>query len=86
MLKELKYFFYITTIFISLFLILNFYFSDDNKKNFYRSLKTINEQITIYAENLVLLNNDTKDAAIFIKRKIDKNKKNYHFWKLTAND
>ena len=47
MLKELKYFLFLFTIFIFSYLSLKYYFSDDNKKNSYRSYKEADEKITI---------------------------------------
>ena len=85
MLKELKFFFYISVIFLFFFLILKFYFSDDNKKNSYRSLKKIDDKIIIYSQNLILLENDTKNVVEYIEKNTNKNKKNYNFWKLLNN-
>ena len=86
MLKELKYFFYILIIFIFLFITLKFYISDDNKKNSYRSYKEIDDKISTYSQKLILLKNDTKDVVEYVEKTIDKNKKNYNFWKLINNN
>ena len=86
MLKELRYFFYIAIIFIFLFLTLKFYFSDNNKKHSYRSLKHVNERIIIYSQNLILLNSDTNEIVEYVEKSTVKNKKNYNFWKLIANN
>ena len=86
MLKELRYFFYIAIIFIFLFLTLKFYFSDTNKKNSYRSLKEIEDKIIIYSQKLILLKNDTSNVVEYIEKSIDKNKKNFNFWKLITSD
>ena len=87
MIKELKYFFYILVIFLTFFLTLKYYFSDTNKKKSYRSFKKIDEIIIKYSENLILLNNDTNEIVEYVERSIDKDKKNYNFWKLiTKND
>ena len=86
MIKELKYFFYISIILFTFFLTLKYYFSDDNKKKSYRSFKQINEIITKYSENLILLDNDTNEIVEYVERSIDKNKKNYNFWKLITNN
>jgi len=87
MIKELKYFFYISIILFTFFLTLKYYFSDDNKKKSYRSFKQINEIITKYSENLILLKNDTNEIVEYVERNTDKDKKNYNFWKLiTSND
>jgi len=86
MIKELKYFFYTLLIFLFIFLILKYYFSDQNKKNSYRSLKNIDEKIIQFSQNLILLNNNTNSVTEYVKKTIDKNKKNYHFWKLKNNN
>ena len=86
MIKELKYFFYVLLIFSFIFLILKYYFSDQNKKNSYRSLKNIDEKIIQFSQNLILLNNNTNSVTEYVKKTIDKNKKNYHFWKLKNNN
>lgn len=82
MLKELKYLFYLFTIFLFFFISLKYYFSDNNKKNSYRSNKLINKKILNYSKDLILLNNDTIDIVEYVEKTIDKNKKNYNFWKL----
>jgi hypothetical protein len=86
MVKELKYLFYILVIFLSLFLTLRYYFSDNNKKNSYRSLKNIDEKIIDYSQNLILLTSDTSNVVEYVEKTIDKNKKNYNFWKLISNN
>jgi hypothetical protein len=86
MVKELKYLFYILVFFLSLFLTLRYYFSDDNKKNSYRSLKNIDEKIIDYSQNLILLTSDTNNVVEYVEKTIDKNKKNYNFWKLISNN
>ncbi len=86
MIKELKYFFYILIVFFTFFLTLKYYFSDDNIKKSYRSFKEIDEKVIKYSANLILLNNDTNDIVEYVERSIDKNKKNYNFWKLITNN
>jgi len=86
MIKELKYFFYIFVIFLFLFLTLKFYFSDENKKNSYLSFKFIDDRIISYSQKLIFLKNDTIDAVHYVEKTIDKNKKNFNFWKLIANN
>ena len=82
MFKELKYFFFIFTIFLFIFISLKYYFSDENKKNSYRSKRLLNERISSYSLNLFLLKNDTNNIVEYVEKTIDKNKKNYNFWKL----
>ena len=82
MIKELKYFLFIFVITLIFFLSLKYYFSDDNKRNYYRSYKQMDKKIIKYAQNLILLKSDTTNTVEYVEREIDKNKKNYTFWKL----
>ena len=86
MIKELKNLFFILIISLFIFLTLKYYFSNDNKKNSYRSLKTIDEKNLTFSQNLILLGDNTNDAVEYVKKTIDKNKKNYNFWKLINNN
>ena len=90
MLKELKYLLYLLVITLFFFLSLKYYFSDDNKKNSYRSYKQVNkkidEKIFNYSQNLILLKSDTINIVEYVERTTDKNKKNYNFWKLINNN
>jgi hypothetical protein len=86
MLKELKYLLYLFVIILFFFISLRYYFSDDNKKNSYRSFKQVDEKIIIYSQNIILLKSDTIDIVEYVEKTIDKNKKNYNFWKLINNN
>ena len=86
MIKELKYFFFIFIIFLFFFLTLKYYFSDSNKRNFYRSLDQIDNRVEIISKKLILLKNDTDNIVVYIKKTIDKNKKDYNFWNLINNN
>ena len=86
MLNELKYLLFLLVITLFSFLSLKYYFSDNNKKISYRSYKQVNEKITKYSQNLILLKNDTIDIVEYVEKTIDKNKKNYNFWKLINNN
>ena len=86
MLKELKYLLYLLVITLFFFLSLKYYFSDDNKKNSYRSYKQLDEKIINYSQNIILLKSDTIDIVEYVEKTIDKNKKNYNFWKLINNN
>jgi len=86
MLKELKYFLYLFVIIMFFYLSLKYYFSDDNKKNSYRSYKQTDEKITMYSQNIILLKSDTIDIVEYVEKTIDKNKKNYNFWNLINNN
>lgn len=82
MIRELKYLFFILIIFLFLFLILDHYFSDDNKKKSYRAFKQNNTKVINYSKKLMLLESDTNNIIEYVEKTIDKNKKNYNFWKL----
>ena len=86
MIKELKYLFLILTIFLSVFLVLDYYFSDNNKRNSYRSLKNIDEKIFNYSKNLLLLKNDTNNIVEYVERTANQDKKDYNFWKLISDN
>jgi len=86
MLKELKYLLFLIVIVLYFFLSFKYYFSNENKKNSYRSLKNIEEKTENYSRNLILLNSDTVNIVEYVEKSIDKNKKNYNFWKLINND
>jgi hypothetical protein len=86
MLKELKYLLYLFVIILFFFISLRYYFSDDNKKNSYRSFKQVDEKIINYSQNIILLKSDTINIVEYVEKTIDKNKKNYNFWKLINNN
>ena len=86
MLKELKYLFFLLVISLFFFLSLKYYFSDENKRNSYRSHKQVNKKIINYSQNIILLKSDTIDIVEYVEKTIDKNKKNYNFWKLINNN
>ena len=86
MLKELKYAFYLLVILIFIFLTVKFYFSDENKKNYYRSISSLNDKIFNYSAKLPLLKNDTNEIIEYVENKTSQNKKKYRFWKLLEND
>ena len=86
MIKELKYLFFILIICFFFLFTLKYYFSDSNKKNVYRSLKQIDNTIEIISKKLILLENDTDNVVVYVKKTIDKNKKDYNFWNLINNN
>ncbi len=73
-------------IFLFLFLIGRYYFSDINKKNSYRSLKNVNEKINIYANKLPILDDDTKNIIEYFEQSNKKKKKKFNFWNLLETD
>ena len=82
MLKEIKYLVFVIIISLFIFFTLKHYFSDSNKKKSYRSLNNINEQISIYAKKLPVLEDDTKNIIEYTKENNNKKKKKFNFWKL----
>ena len=86
MLKELKYLLFLIVIVLFFFLSFKYYFSNENKKNSYRSLKNIEDKTKNYSRNLILLKSDTVNIVEYVEKSINKNKKNYNFWKLINND
>ena len=65
---------------------MKYYVSDTNKKNIFRSLTSIDEKIDDYANNLLLLRNDTENIAIYVEKTKKINKKSYNFWNLLNNN
>ena len=86
MFKEIKYLFFIIVILAFFFFVGKYYFSDDNKKNSYRSLKLIDKKISKYSQNVVLLKNNTSNIVEYVERTVNKDKKDYNFWKLINNN
>ena len=86
MLKELKYVFYLLTIFFFIFFITKYYFSNENIKKSYRSFDSIDSKIEKYAANLSTLNSDTENIVEYVENNIDQNKKSFQFWELLKND
>ena len=86
MLKEIKYLIFVLVISLFIFLTLKYYFSDTNKKRSYKSLNNINEQISVYAKNLPVLEDDTKNIIEYAEENIKKKKKKFNFWKLLENN
>ena len=82
MLKELKYILFLFVIFLFFFLSFKYYFSDNNKKNSYRSYQQIDKKLFNYSKKLFLLKNDTKHVVEYVEKTKDNKKKNYNFWKL----
>ena len=79
MLKEIKYFIFISIIIIFLFLTIRYYFSDTNKKNSYRSLNTLEDRINSYAKKLPVLEDDTKNIIEYVEQSNTKKKKKFNF-------
>ena len=86
MLKEIKYLVFIVIILLFVFFTGKYYFSDENKKKSYRSLKLIDNKIDIYSVNLQVLKSDTENIIEYIENNTNQNKKTYNFWKLLIDD
>ena len=84
--KELKYFLYVATIFGFIIFVGNYYFSDENKKNSYRSTKLFDEGILEYGNNLIILESNTNNIAEYVINRHNKDKKKYNFWELLFNN
>ena len=82
MVKEIKYLIFIFIIGIFLFFTGKYYFSDENKKNSYRSISSIDEKLNNYADKLPILENDTKNIIEYVEKSNEKKKKKFNFWKL----
>ena len=65
-----------------LFFSVKYYFSENNKKNSYRSLNTVDKRIITYAENLPILESDTQNIKEYVDQSSKKKKKKFNFWKL----
>ena len=86
MLKEIKYLIFLLFIIFFIFFTCKYYFSDDNKKNSYRSFKNINDRIEIYSKNLPIIDNDTDNIIEYVKNTKSKKKKKFYFWELINKD
>ena len=82
MIRELKYFLYVITVISFIFFILNYYFSDKNKKNSYRSTKVFDNKIVKHFKTLQILESDTENIVEYVENTFNKDKKKYKFWEL----
>ena len=82
MLKEIRYLIFLILIALFIFFTGKYYFSDDNKKNSFRSLSNIEKKIDIYSKKLPVLENDTKDIIQYVEKSNKDKKKKFNFWKL----
>ena len=82
MIRELKYVFYIITIFFFIFFVIRYYFSDEYIKKSYRSLNLIDEKINTFSSTLKILDGDTSDIIKYVENDNNKDKKKYYFWNL----
>ncbi len=82
MIRELKYVFYIITIFFFIFFVIRYYFSDEYIKKSYRSLNLLDEKINTFSGTLTILKNDTSDIIKYVENDNNQDKKKYYFWNL----
>ena len=82
MLKEIKYLIFLLFVGFFIFFTGKYYFSDDNKKNSYRSFISIDKKINSYVEKLPVLEDDTIDIIEYVEQSNNKKKKKFNFWKL----
>ena len=59
-----------------------YYFSDENKKNSYRSTKVYDSKIIKYSKTLQILESDTENIVEYVENNFNKDKKKYKFWEL----
>ena len=82
MIRELKYVFYIITIFFFIFFVIRYYFSDEYIKKSYRSLNLIDEKINTFSSTLTILESNTSDIIKYVENNNNQDKKKYYFWNL----
>ena len=82
MIRELKYVFYIITIFFFIFFVIRYYFSDEYIKKSYRSLNLLDEKINTFSSTLKILEGDTSDIIKYVENDNNQDKKKYYFWNL----
>ena len=81
MVREIKYLSFLLIIIVFIVLIGKYYFSDNNKKNSFRSLNNIDNKINNYVKKVPIIESDTKDIIEYVEQTNSKKKK-YNFWKL----
>ena len=86
MIKELKYVAYLFVIFFFIFFTLKYYFSDENKKNSYRLIQSIDKKNDVFVTKLSVLESDTENIIEYVENNVNQNKKTYHFWSLLSNN
>jgi|TARA_B100001093_G_scaffold189786_1_gene182358 hypothetical protein len=85
MYKEIKYLVFLLIIFLFLFFVGKYYFSDKNIKKSYRQLNNIDSRNSIYAEKLPILDDDTQNIIEYVDQS-KKKKKKFNFWNLLEKD
>ena len=67
MIKELKLVFFILVITFFLIFTARYYFSDENKKNMFRTSNDLDSKIESFTENLVVLKNNTDEIIKYVE-------------------
>jgi len=86
MIKELKYLFFLLFIFFFILLTAKYYFSDENIKKTYRSLKNLDTKTQKFIDTLQVIESDTENIIEYVENTKNKNKKKYKFWDLLINN
>ena len=85
MLKELKYLFFLIITSLFFYLIIKYYFSDENIRKSYRATKLFENRNFVENKKLNLLESDTDEFIEIINNKKN-DKKKFRFWELIEND
>ena len=85
MIKELKNFLFIGVIIAFCFIIVKFYFSDSNKKKYFRSLNNIDEKIKLFSLKIPLIKSNTNNHIEYVES-VSVKKNTYKFWELLNKD
>tara|TARA_B100001109_G_scaffold175175_1_gene143192 strand:- start:184 stop:414 length:231 start_codon:yes stop_codon:yes gene_type:complete len=75
MIKEIKNLLFLSIIIIFLFFNGKYYFSDENKKNSFRSFNNISNKIEKFEKKLPILENNTTNIIEYIEQTSSKKKK-----------
>ena len=79
MFREIKYLIFIVVIFVFIFFVGKYYFSNKNKKNSFRTLSNINQKINLYSQNIPILENNTQNIIEYVKNNKTKKRKDITF-------
>ena len=87
MLKNIKYIFYLGSIFVFIILTIRFYFSNQNIRETNKSRSFYSVELNNNTQNLPLLKNDTKNIIEYLNdvEVYKKKKKKYTFFGLIEN-
>ena len=61
---------------------MRYYFSEDNKKNYFISLNLIDEKIKQNEINMIILPNDTENIIEYTNENLNEKNNDYKFWNL----